>query len=338
MRVWVDVVNSPQVLFFRPIIAELVRRQHDVFVTSRDFAQTVPLASQYGLAHAQIGHHGGRRWLSIVRRTLGRALALVSWARRQPGIDLAVSHNSYSQGLAAALLRVPSVTLMDYEHQPANHLCFRLARRVIVPEVFPDEWLDRYGATRKAIKYPGLKEQVYLSDFSPSPDFRREQRISDQRVVIPIRPPAPWAPYHRFENTLFDDVLADLASRAQTYIVFLPRIPAQADAARRLGYPNLWIPRRALNGPDLLYHADLVVSGGGTMNREAAVLGTPTYTVFKGRLGAVDRYLIERDRMVQVSELEDIGKIHVEKRNGHATSMHAPTLVGKITDLILEGS
>lgn len=335
MKIWIDLANSPQVLFFRPIISELRSRGHHIVITSRDFAQTLALADQHGLEHTPVGQHGGKRWTNIIRRTGGRALELSKWARRESGIEMALSHNSYGQALAAMLLRVPFVTLMDYEHQPFNHVCFRLARRVIVPESFPDEYLGRYGAARKAVKYPGLKEQVYLSDFCPSPGFLQEHDIPAQPILAVMRPPAPWAAYHRFENTLFDDVLSWLARQPDTFIVFLPRIPSQGDAARSLGFPNVWVPPQTLDGPNLLYHADLVISGGGTMNREAAVLGTATYTLFKGELGAVDRYLIERGRMVQVSEPEDLAKIKVQKRAGRANALLDTGLIGKITDQII---
>jgi hypothetical protein len=250
-------------------------------------------------------------------------------------MDMALSHNSYSQAVAARLLSLPFVTLMDYEHQPFNQVCFRLARRVIVPETFPDESLRKFGAARKTTKYPGLKEQVYLSDFVPDPDYLRQQGIPEDRVVIAMRPPAPWAAYHRFENTTFDEALKALAGRPDTHIVFLPRVAAQGEAVQKLGYANVWVPPEALDGPNLLYHADIVISGGGTMNREAAVLGTPTYTIFKGKLGAVDRHLIEQGRMVQISETPDIERILVEKRHGRARPMLDQALVQQITDMVL---
>ena len=337
MRIWIDLANSPQVLFFRPIISELRRRGHDLFITTRDFAQTVQLADQMGLPHTVIGSHGGRRLVRIVGHTFTRAWKLRCFVRGQ-GVQLAVGHNVYSQALAAAALRLPLVTLMDYEHQPANHLCFRLARRVIVPEPFPDEALRKYGASRgKVARYSGVKEEVYLSDFVPQPDYLDSVGVPKDKIIVVMRPPGPWGLYHRFENPLFDKVLDHIALHQDTHIVFLPRVAFQAEAVRGRGYANVWIPPAALDGPNLLYHADLAVSGGGTMNREAAVLGTPAYTVFKGQLGAVDRYLIQRDRMVQVSESEDIGRIRVEKRHGHARGMCEPTLVQKVTDMILEG-
>jgi hypothetical protein len=335
MRIWIDLANSPQVLFFRPIIAELQRQGHELLLTTRDYAQTIPLTNQAGLAHTTIGRHGGKQWVNILRRTAGRSLDLVRWARRQGRIDLAVSHNSYTQAVAATLLRLPFVTLMDYEHQPLNHLCFRLAQRVIVPETFPDEALAKFGARPKALKYHGLKEQVYLSTFSPTPGFLRSQGIPEEPAVIVMRPPAPWTAYHRFENTLFDDVLEQMLNAPGSYVVFLPRIPAQGEQARGLGRANLYVPSQPLDGPNLLYHADLVISGGGTMNREAAVLGTPTYTVFKGQLGAVDRYLIDRGQMTQIAEPENLEKIRVEKRTGHGQTLIEPALLQEITGQIV---
>jgi len=169
MRIWLDLANSPQVLFFRPIVPELERFGHLVTITSRDFAQTTQLADRYGLRHTVVGAHGGKRLSKIGLRVIERAWQLVRFARLRK-FDLAVSHNSYAQALAATALRIPFVTSMDYEHQPANHLCFRLASRVIVPVYFPGWALRKYGATpQKTGYYHGLKEQVYLADFTPQP-------------------------------------------------------------------------------------------------------------------------------------------------------------------------
>ena len=154
MRIWIDLANSPQVLFFRPIIAELAGAGHEIFLTSRNFAQTVALADHFGLLHTTIGNQEGKNLLHSVRGNAQRVLRLIGWARKQGGLDLALSHNSYSQAMAAALLRLPMVTLMDYEHQPLNHLCFRLARRVITPDVFRMKWLLNSGRRGKRSNFP----------------------------------------------------------------------------------------------------------------------------------------------------------------------------------------
>ncbi len=334
MKIWIDLANSPQVLFFRPLVPELERREHAVTITSRDFAQTAQLADRYGLRHTVVGGHGGKKLSRIGLRILERTWALVRFARSQK-FDLAVSHNSYAQALAAWILHIPFVTSMDYEYQPANHICFRLASRVIVPECFPDWALRKYDATPcKTAYYHGLKEQVYLGDFTPQPDYLASVGIPTDRIVVAMRPPGSWGLYHHFDNPLFEQVLDHIAASPEVYIVFLPRIASQGDAMRAQGRANVWVPPAALDGPNLLYHADLVISGGGTMNREAAVLGTPTYSVFKGKLAAVDHYLINCGRMAHVAEENDIPAIWIGKKQLH-NRLNGDRLVQEITEAIL---
>src|SRR2546429_780345 len=201
MRIWIDLANSPHVPFFRALIPEFVERGHQVEITARDFAQTVELATKAGMVPHVIGGHGGGTFRGKAGNLVGRAAALRKWARDR-GLDLAVSHNSYAQIAAAAALRIKSVTLMDYEHQPANHMAFRLASRVIVPRAFPAAELKKFGAsTRKVKRYDGIKEDVYLADFAPDPSFTETLRklgITNEEVLIVARPPAREALYHRF--------------------------------------------------------------------------------------------------------------------------------------------
>ncbi|MCB8943133.1 MAG: DUF354 domain-containing protein [Ardenticatenaceae bacterium] len=303
MKIWLDLANSPQVMFFRPILAALQAAGHEVKITTRDYAQTVQLADQLGMKHTLIGGHGGRAMKNLVMQNVSRARALMRFARPFR-FDLALSHNAYSQIMAAKLLGIPAVTIMDYEHQPLNHLAFRLAKRVIVPEPFPRDLLRKFGAGRKAVAYPGVKEQIYLADFVPDADFRQKEGLPADCPLVVIRPPAPWTAYHRFENDIFDEVLQAVTADPHRYCLFLPRLASQAESVYR--FPTVHVADKVYDGPNLLYHADLVISGGGTMNREAAVLGTPTYTVFKGKLGAVDDYLIKRGRMIHLRDQQDV--------------------------------
>jgi predicted glycosyltransferase len=336
VKVWIDLANSPQVLFFHPIIQEIERRGHSSVITTRDFAQTEELANQYGMPHVCIGGHGGSRLSRIGLRLADRAWLLARFASRNR-CDLAVSHNSYAQIAAASGLGIQSVTLMDYEHQPANHLAFRLARRVIVPEHFPDEALRRYGARpRKTRRYRGVKEQIYLAGFKPRAKYLESIGIDPARIVVVMRPPGAWGLYHDFENPLFNAVFKHVAVHREATIVLLPRVPSQADAARAAGFANVVVADGALDGPNLLYHADLAISGGGTMNREAAVLGTPAFSVFKGTSPAVDRYLIAQGRMTQVAGESDIARIAIRKKQTHDTMQDA-ALVGDVADAILDG-
>ncbi|MFN2597481.1 MAG: DUF354 domain-containing protein, partial [Pyrinomonadaceae bacterium] len=239
MRIWIDLANSPHVPFFGALREEFAARGHDVEFTAREFAQTVELARDAGLEPSVIGGHGGRELSGKAGNLLARARQLVRWARGR-GFALAVSHNSYSQIVAARALRLKTVTLMDYEHQPANHLAFRLASRVVVPAAFPEESLRRFGARPSRVRrYGGFKEDVYLADFRPGAravaQMRRSLGADDESALVVVRPPARDALYHRFENELFDALLARLATEVRARTVFLARNEAQrAEFAARL--------------------------------------------------------------------------------------------------------
>jgi len=216
MRIWIDLANSPHVPFFRALATGFTRQGHEFAVTARDFAETVDLAQKAGFDAHVVGGHGGEKLSGKAGNLVQRGLALARWGRGRK-FDLAVSHNSYSQILAGRALSLKTVTLMDYEHQPANHLAFRLASRILVPRAFPDDALARFGASpAKVRRYDGIKEDVYLADFQPDPDFDKqlgELGIGAEEILITVRPPATEALYHRLENELFDSFLKDVWCR-----------------------------------------------------------------------------------------------------------------------------
>ena len=343
MRIWIDLANSPHVPFFSALAPALRARGHEIEFTARDFAQTVELARAAGLDATTDGAGGGARALARKAGGItGRALALARWARPR-GFDLAVSHNSYAQIAAARLVRgVRSVTMMDYEHQPANHLAFRLASRVVVPEAFPDEALERYGARAgRARRYRGIKEDVYLADFEPDPAFANLLLtgfgVSAEDVLVVARPPARDALYHRFENELFDQLVEGLSAQPRVKIVLLARNEAQRESlqSRHARAANVIVPARSLDGPNLVAASDLVVSAGGTMNREAAALGVPAASVYAGRWAAVDEYLVREGRLRRVKTIEDVRDLRAVKKQP-AAPRRAASVRAEVTDLILK--
>jgi predicted glycosyltransferase len=337
MRLWIDLANSPHVPFFRALIPEFESRGHEVETTAREFAQTVEMAHGAGLRPTVIGGHGGRALSGKAGNLVGRTTALMKWARGRK-FDLAVSHNSYAQVAAARALHVRSVTLMDYEHQPANHLAFRLASRVIVPRAFPEEALRRFGArASKVRRYEGTKEDVYLADFAPDPRFAemlRELGVKQDDVVVVVRPPARDALYHRFENELFDELLARLSSRMDVKIILLARTEAQRETFSARAGANMILPTMALDGSNLIAAADLVISAGGTMNREAAALGVPAATIYAGRWAAIDEELVREGRLKRISTREDLDALVVEKKRS-ADARRALHVRAQVADLIL---
>lgn len=305
--VWIDVTNSPHVLFFRPILRRLDEAGVPAVVTARDFAQTLGLLDRYGIGHTVIGGHGGASVVGKARVLAGRTALLYRFGRSRRDIGQAVSHGSFYQTIAAKALRTHSTVIHDFEGATGMHrVNFRLADKVMVPAVIPFERLAALGLPRERYRpYPGIKEQVTLADFEPDPDSVIEElRLDPARPIAVLRPPATMSLYHRgIENTLFDDVVAHLrASDAQ--VVLLPRTPEQGTAFE--GMADVVIPARPVDGPQLVAAADLVVSAGGTMNREAALLGTPTWTTFAGELGAVDRMLIDTGRMAVLERPEQL--------------------------------
>jgi uncharacterized protein len=312
VRVWVDLTNSPHVLVLRPVIAALRARGADVEVTAREFAQTVGLAARFGLHVEVIGRHRGGRLAAKAAGLASRTTALVGWARRRQAergrFDLALGHGSNDVTVAAAALRIPRSTMFDYEWAAVQHTVnCRLADAVVVPDAIPPERLDRYGARGKLRRYPGLKEEYYLADFAPEPAVLDELSLDAAAPIAVVRTPPEVSLYHRFDNPLFAAALERLRDQGQ--VVVLPRTPEQrAELARAGGFT---VPETAIDAQSLIALSDLVVSAGGTMNREAVALGTPVYTTFEGRLGAVDERLIAAGRL---RKLERAADLRLEKR------------------------
>ncbi|MBA2629907.1 MAG: DUF354 domain-containing protein [Thermoleophilaceae bacterium] len=311
MRVWADLTNSPHVLVLRPLIAAMRLRGHHVEVTARDFAQTLELCRRFGIEHTAIGRHRGGRRADKAVGLLSRSLALVRWARGRD-FDLAIGHGSNDVTVAARLLGIPSATAFDYEWATVQHsVNCRLARAVVVPDAIPPERLYRYGARGKLRRYPGLKEEYYLADFEPDAAVLAELGVDGDGPLVVVRTPPDVSLYHRFDNPLFGRVLARLEAEGARTVV-LPRTPAQREELA--GREAFVVPERAVDAQSLVALADLVISAGGTMNREAVALGTPVYTTFEGRLGAVDERLLSEGRL---RKLVDPGEISLERRRAH---------------------
>lgn len=332
MRVWIDISNSPQVLVFQPLIELLRARGNQVEVTTRAYAQTLELLELHGIPHDVVGpRHGGAGAWGKGRAMAGRLRALRRWARGRQ-LDLALSHASHELPLVARSLGIPSAYAFDYEFARVQHgLGSRAATRVVVPEAIPQERLDRLGArSRKVRRYPGLKEEYYLAGFEPNPAVLGELGIDPTRVLAVVRTPPEVALYHRHENPLFGDLLRRLGADEEACAVVLTRTVEQREAVASLGLPSLVLPTRAVDAQSLVALSDLVISAGGTMNREAVALGVPVYTMFAGRMGAVDEMLVREKRLEILTSADSVP---LEKRRAaRARVERAPST---LLDLLL---
>lgn len=317
-KIWVDLDNSPHVPFFRPIIDELRKRNYEVLVTARDAYQVRELLEFYGVPARLIGRHYGKHKVLKGMGTCWRALAVTAGVRKEK-IDLAITHGSRACVIACALLGIPDILLFDYEFAakiPAIKPTWLMAPGVIA---------DRHnGNGTQIIHYPGIKEDVYLSRFRPDYGLKARLGIPPDDLLVMVRPPATEAHYHNPESEqLLAETITRFVSTPGARILLLPRNKRQ-EADLRSAWPEaiarrqILIPDHVEDGLNLIWNSDLVISGGGTMNREAAALGVPVYSIFRGKIGAVDAYLADQGRLVLLETVEDVRtKIKILRRDPH---------------------
>ena len=303
MKVWIDMTASAHVLVFRPLIEIMQRRGDEVEITARDYAQTLQLLELHGLSAEVIGKHGGRSRVQKARRMAGRLGALNHWAKHRD-FDVALAHGSHELTLTARRLGIPSSDTFDYEFATLQHqLGCRAATKVVVPDAIPPDRLTKYGVRPpKLVQYPGLKEEYYLSDFEADPALLDEFGVDRERVLVVLRPPPDVSLYHRHANPLFPMTLEHLGRLDNVHAFVIPRTEEQREYVRELALPSVILPETAVDAQTLIALADVVVSAGGTMNREAAALGVPVYTTYGGRLGGVDEQLIRDGRLKPLTD------------------------------------
>jgi predicted glycosyltransferase len=339
MRVWIDFSNSPHPLLFAPIARRLEELGHCVGITARDNAQTVELTLERWPDATVIGGESPSSRARKVEVMLARIPMLRRWAQ-EFGPDVALSHNSYAQIVAARVLGLPIVTAMDYEGQPANHLAFRLANVILMPEALRDSAARKQGATdRRTRFYSGFKEEICLGDFEPDPAVLPMLGIEpDGRPVVVARTPPSRAAYHQFGNPLFRDALDALGRDRGAQAIVLARHQEEREAIQALDLENLVVPDHAIDSRSLMYHADLVVGAGGTMTREAALLGVPTYSVFAGEQPAVDRQLEHDGHLRRLRNTDEIVPVKLRSDGPrHMTDLRAraTSLVDTFVEVIL---
>lgn len=299
MRVWVDLTNTAHVVVLRPLVELLEQRGHEVELTARPLSHTVELLDDWGHAYTLLGRYGGVGRAGKARAAADRVARMLRFARGRR-FDAALAHGSTDLPVACRALAVPNTTMFDYEFALVQHsVNCRLATRVLVPEAIPRERLTRFGARgRKLVRYPGLKEEYYLHAHPPDPGLLDTLGVPRDAILCVVRTAPSYALYlGGAESTLLPRLLARLVAEPRAHVVVLARTPGQGEDVRALGLERVVVPPRAVDGAALVAQADLVVSAGGTMNREAAALGVPVWSMFEGRLGAVDERLMREGRL-----------------------------------------
>ena len=341
ITIWIDLDNTPHIPFFKPIIAELNKRGYECILTARDAYQVIDLADRFGLKYKKVGRHYGKNKLLKVLGLIIRSLKLIPMMIKQKP-SLALAHGSRTQLVVSSLLGIPSLEIFDYEY--TQELIFIGPTYTMAPEIIPDSPLKK--ERDRVTKYPGIKEDVYVSSYSPDPTIKTELNMDDKKVIVTIRPPATEAHYFcKASEQLFEAAMKFLLQKEETQLILIPRNKKQGDFIRTtwptaVASGKIIIPDRAINGLDLMWFSDLVISGGGTMNREAAALNVPVYSIFRGKIGAVDKYLSDKGRLVLLESSSDlVTKINLIKRDkkfspNQGEKQALNTIVDKIVEIL----
>ena len=339
MKIWFDADNGPHVLIMKPLVRELVRRGHTVIFTARDRTRTCELLDLYGLPYRKVGGVYGKGMWNKVRGTLGRAAALAA-AMRNCGCAVSFGHGSRALPLASRLLGIPSVTMYDYEWVDPR-LFNRCCRTILLPDAIGDERCRAAGIdTRRVVGYPGFKEELYLADAPLAPQaVAADLGLRHNAVKVLLRPPATDAHYHNPEaEVILHAILARLAGRADLDLVYLARDHGQTAWLGRYDLPRVIVPQKVYDGPSLVAAMDLVIGGGGTMTREAAVLGVPACSFFRGRDGRVDEQLAARGRLLALANRESIDSIVFQANTNTVSAPKNTACVRIVCDTILAQS
>lgn len=305
-KIWIDVSNSPHVLFFRPIIKLLQEKGYSVTVTCRDFAQTKELLDKFNIKYIEFGKHGGKNLLSKIFNLILRSWRLYFFAKKHK-FNLALSHNSIEINLISKILKIPVINFFDYEFAQFHHINFRCATKVVCPSYISSKKLYKFGAENKIIKYNGLKEQMYLYDYKFDKNILKKLNLNSKKIIVILRPPAETALYHRkIKNNFYYKLIDFLGNNSRIQIVFLGRNKNQIEYIKNKKYSNYFIFEKAIDGPSLIKESDIVISAGGTMNREAAALGTPVYSILALKLGGVDKFLIKINKLIYLNNLNNL--------------------------------
>jgi predicted glycosyltransferase len=308
LRVWVDFTNTAHVVVLRPLVELLEARGDEVVLTARPLSHTLELLDDWGHEYTTLGRHGGASRAGKARAAFDRVRAMTRFGRARGRFDAALAHGSTDLPMACRLLRVPNTTMFDYEFALVqHHVNCRFANRVLVPEAIPPERLRRFGARgSKLVRYPGLKEEYVLHGFEPDPSVPEALGVDLARPLVVVRPAAAYALYvPGTHDLLLPRLLATLAEQGAQMVV-LPRTPEQAAEVLGLRVPGVIVPPRAVESRSLVAYADALVSGGGSMNREAVALGTPVWTMFEGRMGGVDEALVREGRLRVLRDPSDV--------------------------------
>lgn len=290
LKIWIDIINTPQVSFWVPFIRNFKNEAHSIIVTCRDSGNTIDLLKQQGIDYHVVGNSAGRGIIQKFWMFPHRLFKLFLFIRKVR-CDVAVSQSSFYQPVAAYISGIPCLYTNDNEHARGNIFGFFFAKKVILPVALSKEpFISRWPLRNKISFYPSVKEAIYLSQ---QPEIFT--LVQGKKNVIYFRP-EPWsAQYYDGPLNFFDQVLISLSNKYN--ITVLPRDKSQIDHYKNEKFSNIKIAYTPLMLGDIISDCLLFIGAGGSMTRELAVLGVPVLSIYQSKLLCVDKYLADRGLM-----------------------------------------
>jgi uncharacterized protein len=336
-RVWIDMVTAPDVPFFSSVVKEMQSRKcMEIVITARNCLEVPELVKKYGMhSVVYIDCFYGKMIISKIASFIIRSIQLSVFGLFQK-VDVAFSFASRPQTVAAWLLRVPIVNMYDYEGGEIRVINI-LSSIVLVPQEFSRKLLKEIGLPpSKAVPYQGLKETAYAYDFIIDKKEVVESGINLSAINFILRMNSVFAHYHDHAKNFDIELIDYLTSFSEVNVIVLPRYQEQWHKVREMAQrkPRIVLLKRPVNGQNLIWHSDGVISGGGSMIREAVCLGVPSYDMFFGKIGAVERSLIESGKVVRLATNSDFSKITVQKQPQRKSVQRDDRLILYICDLI----
>jgi len=286
MRIWIDIKNTHEPLFFKSIIS--VFDDHDFIFTARDYIEVTKLLDKYNYDYIKIGRHHGKKLIMKLYGLLSREFELLL---RTHKFDVSLSHGSAHAVHVAFMKHKKSIHIYDNDLPTlSSRLALPFLNYLIIPESIDPYKFKRFSKKVKIFTFDGIKEDIYIADYEPDPDFLKEFPFKN---FIGVRPEALKAEYvPKDAKSIVPDLLQEL-DKSGINILYLPRY--EEDKAWAKSCENIYVPPEPLNGLDVCYYSQAVLTGSGTFAREAATMGTPAVSFYPGKeLLSVDRDMISK--------------------------------------------
>lgn len=278
LKHWVDIFNGPHVHFFQN--ADLFFN-HSIF-TARNYKPIPELIKLYGIDAKIIGVHGGKENIKKLNASSRRIVELADYIKDK-NADVAVHKHSVEAARVAWGLGIKSISFIDNELMvPQNMLVCPLSNVLIAPICINQYVLRNFTPSHVSIlQFDGVCEVANVYKYKPSENVLKKLNLKTDKPIIVLRGEPLLASYNK-KSSIVKNIIEKIKSDVpDAQVVHVSRDGEQIENVQE-----------TFDARSLCYYADIVISGGGTMTREAALLGTRAITYFYNPL-SVDKYLMK---------------------------------------------